>query len=192
VSAGTRVPLAEATLHAQQLVGMLAPACLSITVAGSIRRRKPDVGDIDLVCVPILVDDIDMFGEATGEPYNALSALCDSYAADGVLRKRLDVNGRPSWGESLKRAEYAGLAVDIQSVTDPDTLGAWLLIRTGPASFNKALVTERRQGGLLPSGFKFRDGFKLYRWDERVPTPDERSVFDALGISYLEPWERGL
>lgn len=67
------------------------------------------------------------------------------------------------------------------------TWGAWLLIRTGPAAFNKAIVTPTWQGGLLPSGFEWKDGFKLHRFGGRVDTPTEESVFEALGLEYKAP-----
>lgn len=191
MSSALRVPREQAERIAARLVEMLAPACTSITIAGSIRRLRSSIGDIDLVVQPLLIPTLDMFELPTGEPHNALTALCDAYVEEGQLARRLDVNGRPSWGASLKRAEFRGLNVDIQSVTDPHTLGAWLLIRTGPAEFNKKLVTPRRQGGWLPAGFEFKDGFQLWSWGERVLTPTERSVFEALGLGYREPWDRG-
>lgn len=192
MSGGTiRVPRERAERIANELVGMLAPACTSITIAGSLRRLRPTIGDIDLVCQPRLIPMLDMFGDPEGPVHNALSELCDAYVDEGQLSKRSDINGRPSWGASLKRAVFRGLNVDIQSVSDPQTLGAWLLIRTGPAEFNKKLVTPRRQGGWLPAGVEFKDGFQLWSWGERVPTPTERSVFEALGLPYREPWDRG-
>ena len=169
---------------------MLAPACHRIEVAGSIRRRAIEVGDIDLVCEPKTRPLLDLFGEPTGETIDELHSLLSRMAEDGVVRKRLDKNGRASWGKRLKRAIYRGTSVDVQSVTDSDAWGFWLLVRTGPSTLNKALVTPRHQGGLLPAGFEIRDGFKLFRAGGRVPTPTEEDVFRELGLPYLEPCDR--
>ena len=177
--------------QADDLVALLEPACRSILIAGSIRRLKPEIGDIDLVCVPRIEQEPGgLFGDEISER-DILHETCCDLVDQGVLQKRRDKNGRPSWGAHLKRAAFRGLNVDIQAVTDPTTLGAWIAIRTGPAEFNKAIVTPRHQGGLLPSGMEWKDGFKLHRYGGRVETPNERSVFDALGLPYLEPSERG-
>lgn len=189
-STDTRWAWDFAKQQADDLVSLLESACHSITIAGSIRRLKPEIGDIDLVCVPVIEREAGgLFGDELSER-DLLHDRCTHLVADGVLQKRLDKNGRQSWGASLKRATFRGLNVDIQVVADLTTLGAWILIRTGPAEFNKAVVTPTYQGGLLPSGFKWQDGFQLYRYGGRVETPNEQSVFDALGIPFVEPSQR--
>ena len=191
MSSGERVPLAEARKIALDLVWRIEDVCESVHLAGSIRRQKPDIGDIDLVCEPTILPALDMFGEPIpGQDEDLLTILLDEMVTLGRLDKRLDKNGRASWGPSLKRAVYRGLAVDIQAVTDPSTLGMWMVIRTGPADFNKRLVTPRWQGGLLPPGFEVRGGLRLYSGGGRVPTPTERSVFEALSIPWVAPEAR--
>jgi DNA polymerase/3'-5' exonuclease PolX len=189
-SATTRIPLDEARAIADQLVALIALSCERIVVAGSIRREAADCGDIDLVCEPKVEPLVDMFGEPTGESIDHLhDRLCDLERL-GTIGKRRNALGQASWGRQLKRATYRDLSVDVQVVTDRDSWGFWLLIRTGPALFNKALVTPRWQGGLLPPGFEVKDGFKLYRGGGRIPTPREEDVFEAIGIPYLDPSAR--
>jgi DNA polymerase/3'-5' exonuclease PolX len=189
--ATTRVPLDEAREIAGTLVALLGTSCLCIEIAGSIRRGAPDCGDIDLVCEPRTTPLLDLFGEPTGEVIDHLhERLCDLERL-GTVSKRRNALGQASWGPALKRAVYGGLSVDIQAVRDPDTWGAWLLIRTGPADFNKKIVTSRTQGGYLPMGMRFADGFTLYRpGGVVVPTPDERDVFAALGMAWIAPEDR--
>ena len=50
----TRWPLRQAAALARSLVTFLEPYCDRIEVAGSVRRQKADVGDIELVLVPKL------------------------------------------------------------------------------------------------------------------------------------------
>jgi DNA polymerase/3'-5' exonuclease PolX len=50
--ATTRRPLAEATALATELVDLLRVFCARIEIAGSVRRRRPDIGDLELVVVP--------------------------------------------------------------------------------------------------------------------------------------------
>ena len=48
----TQRPLPEAERIAAAIVADLAPSCDRIQVAGSVRRRKEVVGDIELVLMP--------------------------------------------------------------------------------------------------------------------------------------------
>ncbi len=190
MSGNERVPWTWAAIVAEELRTLLLPACTRIEIAGSIRRVTETVGDIDLVCEPITRPLTDMFGDPIGEDQDELHDLIQRIERAGTIEKRLNKNGVPSWGRDLKRAVYRGIAVDIQAVHDATTWGAWLAIRTGPADFNKAIVTPVHQGGLLPSGFEFRGGFRLYRFGGRVETPTEESLFAALGIPWMDPVDR--
>lgn len=190
MSTATRVPLDEARGIAGELLALLMPACHRGVIAGSIRRGRPDIGDVDLLCEPIIRPLVDMFGDPTGHHVDDLHERCNGLAERGVIEKRLDVNGRAAWGRQWKRAIYRGLSVDIQAISDHDAWGFWLLVMTGPADFNKAIVTPRHQGGLLPPGLEVKDSFRLYRAGGRIPTPAEDAVFAALGLPYLEPRDR--
>jgi DNA polymerase (family 10) len=173
---------------AEDLVDLLRPACLRLEIAGSIRRGRETIGDIDLLA--LVEPGTDLFGEPSPQVPDRLHERCDELLAEGTLKQRLDVNGRPAWGGKLKRATYRGLAVDIRACQDRSTWGAWLVISTGPAEFNKALVTERSQGGRLPPGFVWRGGFQLYRYGGRIETPTEESVLEALGVPFVAPEAR--
>ena len=52
MSEGARVPWDSGAKIAADLEALLMPACERIRVAGSIRRGKDTIGDIDLVCEP--------------------------------------------------------------------------------------------------------------------------------------------
>ncbi|GAI50844.1 unnamed protein product, partial [marine sediment metagenome] len=51
--------LEKAKVIAENLRSLLAPVCARITIAGSIRRQKPEVGDIELLCVPKYIAGVD-------------------------------------------------------------------------------------------------------------------------------------
>ena len=70
----TRIALMEATGLAGELVALLQPACERIEIAGSIRRQRPDVGDVELVVVPRLKAPLGLFGEPAGPRSNGAPA----------------------------------------------------------------------------------------------------------------------
>lgn len=188
-SATTRMPLAEAQALAEEVIAYLYSACERIRVAGSIRRGKADIGDLELVCVPMFQESLDLFGDALPERRNMLDERCNDLLAEGVLSHRPDKNGRPAWGSKLKRATYRGVGLDLFAVTEPAQLGVVYLIRTGPADFSHRLVTPKEHGGWMPSGLYCRDG-GIWRNGAIVPTPTEHDVFALLGREYIEPEER--
>lgn len=200
-----RVPLITASRLADDVMALLEPSCERIKVAGSIRRERPDIGDIDLVCVPRLhmqtapspEDGVvrDLFGDVVGKPSAApavvtvseLDTCCAALLDSGMFQYRLNVKGQKSWGHDLKKGTYRGLNIDICSATD-DTWAYWMAIRTGPAEFSKRMVTDRRHGGFCPHYLHFK-GARLRRVDNEEPidTPDEETLFRELGLAWLPP-----
>lgn len=201
----TRVPLSEAHAIAVELYGRLAPFCERLDICGSIRRRAPEVGDIDLIAIPKHEPIPDLFGSTTGH-LDLLDHQLDELCGSGILPQARRPDGGPiGWGKRLKHAVYEGMRVQIQSAA-PECYGMWMLIRTGPAAYahqwvmtvdrefavrSRATkrVTEYRSG-LLPRGWSVEDGFKLHRAHIFVPTPEEQDVFDAVGRPYLPPEHR--
>lgn len=185
-----RLPLATVEPIAELFAGLLKEHCKRIVIAGSIRRRRPTIGDVDLVCEPLTTPRLDLFGAPSSEVVDQLDDWLTALRASGSVQARQDSRGRTAWGKSLKRLTFADLPFDVQAVHDPNTFGMWVVIRTGPNEFCKRLVTPRRQGGLLPAGFEVKDGFQVHRWGERIPTQTEASVFEALGLDWIPPEDR--
>ncbi|HEV8639422.1 MAG TPA: hypothetical protein VG370_34875 [Chloroflexota bacterium] len=193
------MPLAEAEVLAAEVVRLLETATERLEVAGSIRRRKPDVGDLEVVCIPRYEQrPADLFGQVR-VAVDLLAERCRELLAEGTFAPRLDKNGRQAIGPRYKRLTYRGVALDLFSC-EPRTWGCLLLIRTGPAEFNQQLVLKRSQGGWLPRGFFFRDG-RLWRlpapytadlaeYAIAVPTPEEADVLRVLGYAFVPPEER--
>ena len=180
-----QVPLADAERMAARIVELLSPACDRIEVAGSIRRRKASVGDIEIVAIPRYDEEWDLFGKTFARRSQLDDAL-DQIIAQGIIRP-----GERN-GERYKqfRVSFYGLQLDL-FVTDPERWGLIYTIRTGSADFSRWLVTSRQYGGALPEKIKVRDG-RLWRvgQDEPLATPEEQDVFVALGLEWIEPWER--
>lgn len=187
--AAQRLPLAQAQALAQDVVKLLAPYCETIDVAGSIRRERADIGDLEMVCVPRMLEQVqeDLFGAAVAVTVvNRLDAFCQLLVDDGIFHHRRDKNGRPAFGSKYKRLLFDGFGLDLFSVLPPAQFGVVYMIRTGSAEFSHRFVTAQALGGWMPFAYFVRDG-ALWRGGEMLETPDERSLFDAVGQPYLDP-----
>jgi DNA polymerase/3'-5' exonuclease PolX len=202
VSEKQRIPLDEARALADEVIDVLEVTVDRIAVAGSIRRGRPDVGDVEIVCIPRYVEgvrQVDMFTQTT-ERVDLVTARCRDLLDAGVMAHRLDKNGRPSFGEKYKRLTFKGFPLDLFS-TQADQWGVILLLRTGPAEFNQQLVLKASQGGWLTRGYFFRDGrlwrlpppydASLVEYAVAIPTHEEADVFRALGYQFVFPEKRG-
>lgn len=148
---------------AERIVTALAPACERIEIAGSLRRRSPDVHDIDLVLIPrdrldLLIRLMDLYGrkpEKIGEKYLMLKS-------------------------------FDGIQVDLYLAT-PGTWATLLLIRTGSKAHNIQLAQRAKQIGwqLKANGEGLIDGD-----GDRLDITTEADLFRHLGLPYREPWER--
>lgn len=110
-----RMALADARALAERLVAEIADACETVTIAGSIRRQKPDVGDLEVVCVP-KVETVygGLFGDVP-ETADWLAVRVDELLEAGVLGHRLDKNGRKAAGNRYRRLLYRGVPCDLFS-----------------------------------------------------------------------------
>jgi DNA polymerase/3'-5' exonuclease PolX len=189
-----RVPLDIARVFADDVLELLAPACERIEVAGSIRRGAADVGDVEIVCVPTLHFQTDLFGDLVETAHNQLDKLTAHLVDKGKLEYRLDKNARRAWGSRHMRAYLVArgalFPVDIFAVLPPATWGVIFAIRSGPAEFSKALVSQRDHGGALPAGWKVKDGQLLVGDGQLIDTPEEAHVFAALGLPWIPAGER--
>src|SRR5688572_20448259 len=100
----TKFPHAAALKVAEELQAMIAPACQRIAIAGSLRRLKPEVGDIELLYVPILSERPD--GLFDSQIVDVASEVIEGLLNGGTLAKRPNINGVFTWGERNKLAVH--------------------------------------------------------------------------------------
>jgi len=202
--------LQEASDLAGQLLAELGPGLERGVVAGSILRQKPEVKDAELVLLPRLElwGVRDLFGEIVETvERNCLEIRLEDlinfsqgkWVFDPVLRRN---------GPRYKRLRHVptGLCCDL-FITTPAGWGGALAIRTGPAEFSQALVTlALKQGKHVGDGYlihNHRKEWGVIRGEKKskpcprgagcsliVPTHEEPDFFTALGLRWLEPWER--
>jgi len=160
---------------AEKVVFNLRPYVEKICICGSIRRHKPEVGDIDIVCLPKTEPIKDLFG-----------MVVDHKRMDGfinTINAMEKVKGEPE-GKYTQRL-LDGVKIEI-AMASPDNYGNLVLIRTGNAEFSRMVMTHA-----LRRGFNQRDGF-LYKKDQLISIPDEMTYFKTISLPYVQPENRNL
>ena len=171
--------LTKAREIAEELKSLLEPGCARIEIAGSIRRQKPEVGDIELLVIP------KYGGLACG--VNMLDQQLIDLMLGGVLDYRLSKRGSRVYGPKNKLMVHvpSGFGVDIFSTTEECWVVS-LVVRTGGAETNKRIATRA-----ILKGWHFRaygDGFDTP--DGHIICHSEQEVFEAVGLPYLPPEKR--
>ncbi len=176
-----RFPLAEAEKVAEELIESLNKSvwspCQKVEIGGSVRRRKPTVGDIELVIIP-----------AKSIPFGYyLFRAVETLIAQGVLQKRLNKKGNlESFTPNQQYVVHvrSGIPVDIFTAEE-DNWGLTLLIRTGPAEFNRYLMASLKLKGYAGHlrGIEKPNG-------DMLKCPDEEAVFKVLGWDFIPPERR--
>jgi DNA polymerase/3'-5' exonuclease PolX len=181
-----RWPATSAHKVADELVAELAPRCERIDIAGSLRRGKADVGDIEILYVP-RIGQVHAPGELFPKRGSLADELLNQWLAKGIIRKRPNVNGSVAWGELNKLAIHvaSGIPIDLFATT----MQRWfvsLVMRTGSAQSNTRLANAA-----LRSGMQFHAyGVIQDSSGQQIIPQSEREVFERLGVSYREPAER--
>jgi len=158
-----RYLLSYAETIAAELIATLSqvPGVESITPAGSLRRGRETVGDLDLLVT----------GPAAG-------AVLDRFIAwprvDEVLAR----------GENKASAKVGreGLQVDVRALP-PDTFGAALQYFTGSKDHNVAIRTRAVRMGLKLSEY----GLFRVEDDSRVVGATEAGIYEAIGLPWIPP-----
>jgi len=155
-----RVKLAVATQYAEALVNYLkrVRGVKQVVVAGSYRRMKETVGDLDILVT----------AEAT-------ATVMERFVAYDEVRKVLE-RGETRCSVILK----SGLQVDLRLVPE-ESYGAALYYFTGSKAHNIAVRRLAQSQGL-----KINE-YGVFRGDRRVAGDTEESVFAAVGLPYIAP-----
>ena len=180
--------LQQAKQIAEALRREMEPHCHRIEIAGSVRRDKPNVKDIELVVIPGWVErsrGSDLFGELRFQN-NQLHEWALMQAASGAVRwikagtGEIEIAIPKPDGKYWRGLLPEGIKLDL-FITTPECWGCIFTIRTGSADFSHALVKYAQTIGL-----RFKEG-RLMRDDKPLDTAEEADVFAALGLQYVEP-----
>jgi len=193
-----RFPRSAAIEVARELVSLLRPCCSEMVVAGSLRRRKQSVGDVELLFKSIAVtgpDPDDLFGnQGRAVTHDAMEIALRVLLEKGVLRKRLSVTGNESWGARNKLAVHvaSGIPVDLFAASHENWWNL-LVCRTGGMQSNLEICNAAIDAGWKwnPYGEGFsRPNPERVGWRLIKEVHSEREVFEFVGLPFREPWER--
>lgn len=154
--------LKEAQKIAEKHLNRLKPYCSRIEIAGSIRREKPEVKDIEIVCIP-------------------KNSVYDRTNFIDVVNNWEKVKGEPT-GKYTQRILPEGIKLDL-FMANEDNWGLIYAIRTGSAEFSHKILAC----GWVKKGYHSKDGKLLDEGLREFILREEESLFDVIGIPYVEP-----
>jgi DNA polymerase (family 10) len=156
----SRLALAAAAPQAEALIAYLrsAPGVKQVAIAGSYRRARETVGDLDILATSSR--------PAAAIEYFISYGLVDHVIASGTTRATAVLR--------------SGLQVDLRVVEDA-SYGAALHYFTGSKAHN---IAVRRMG--QQRGLKINE-YGVFRGERRIAGDTEESVFHAVGLPYIPP-----
>ncbi len=160
----TRVLLGVAYPFAQAIITALRAECGSaiqdIAPAGSLRRMKPTIGDLDILV-------------ASDDPEKIIDAFVNLPIVQSV-------NAKGTTKASIIADN--GMQVDLR-VLESKHWGAALQYFTGSKEHNVALRQIALAQGLSLSEW----GFKTVKGEKEIFTPREQEVYEKLGLQWVPP-----
>lgn len=216
MSSGQRIPFELAVPIAQTWVNRLGQYCDHIEIAGSIRRRKESVGDIEIVALPRMRDAVH-FQPLLGPEFRRFLETEEREKAAKVAKWGMArIKERNEWtrttalavakrtgkavtftggwpGKMTQIALPEGIVLDLFTPTR-EAFALILLIRTGSAEFSQTMLTLA-----ACSGWISQEG-RVYRRERRegkgvpvgdpIELPNEQAIFDLLGVRWVSPPDR--
>lgn len=158
-----RIPIAEALTIAEEIVAYLQEykGIKQISPAGSLRRMKETVGDIDIL--------------ATGDDGEAIIA----YFTRFPKATRVQAAGRTK-GSILVAAESGERQVDLR-IVEASSYGAALQYFTGSKAHNIKLRSLAKDKGLKISEYG------VFRGEQKIAGETEEEVYQILGLPLIPP-----
>ena len=151
----------EARKIALKYLNILKPYCTRIEIAGSIRREKPEVKDIEIVAIP---------------------GNIESFARE--VNKLQKVKGEPT-GKYTQRILPEGIRLDL-FIANEKNWGLIFAIRTGSANFSHKILAC----GWVKKGYHSVNGMLIDKYGNEVEVRKEEELFKLIGISYISPERR--
>lgn len=170
---GFKLAWEHAVAIAKDVSDLLAPHVLESKCVGSVRRKKPEVSDIEFVCRPQMQTDL------AGDEYPILDVI--EKALGEHAKRRMGDKRMLGYGDLFG---LKGLKLELYVCFPPASFGSLVAIRTGPWELSKHAMSM-----LLRRGYEHRNGH-VERNGKIVPADDEEAFFELAGIPCVPPTAR--
>ena len=183
--------LATAQHYADKLLAWIQPYVDRADLAGSIRRQRAVCNDVDIVCIPQIKEERDLFGAVVART-NRLHQFLGEYVEDSDGRATFQ-SGGDTPGKCVI-IQLPKCQLDLWFATQ-DTFATRMLCRTGSKEHNIWLASRAKARGwkwnpyegLIMGGLWINDDYvggdmhRLYT---------EEGIYAALGLPFIEPQHR--
>lgn len=192
---------------AQKIAALLAPYCVVVKIAGSIRRGKAEVKDIEILCLPgYIIEPVkfDLFGEPEG---NSTPVINPKFVLE-VNGLGKVIKGKPT-GKYMQIELIEGINLDLFMPDEFDFYRQYA-IRTGSAEYShKVIAAGWRKIGWVGSDKGLRMDYDCEQktsptngkpfWvckNEHAEKPpvwqDEKEFFEWIKVPYKQPQYRNI
>jgi DNA polymerase (family 10) len=158
-----------------KLLEWLSPHAERIEVAGSLRRRRPEVDRIDLVVIPKRREERDLLGNVASIRNATWEEIDRRITVENWRVERAGARLVTWWAKDVR--------VDLHW-SEPQVWGALLMTHTGSMDHGVWLSKYA-----LSLGGKWFPGDGLYM-HRRKYSDSEQSIYDALGLRFVAPEDR--
>jgi hypothetical protein len=189
MSSGERMKLADASAVASDFLEYIRDVSAYACIAGSIRRKKETVGDIEIVVEPT----------TKAALWNRLDVMVNMGTIDKALYGEKQAE---RWGDTHRGVAFMKAKVEIYTC-DADNRGYITWLRTGSADKNQYVVTRMKQ---QKYPVRFADGYAWHvSYDRKHPmfdvetgyaklnklrVPDEVTIYHLLGMPMMPVTQR--
>jgi DNA polymerase/3'-5' exonuclease PolX len=188
----TRYPYAKAHALAERIKQLLAPHCEKFHVAGSLRRMKAEVKDIEVVCIPKKEQrSVDLFG-------GTKEIICNGFSFGLTEIMEEIVKGKIT-GRYMQVKLKGDMMLDL-FLPHADDYYRQLAIRTGSADYSHQVIAKAwyKKGWCgTADGLRKQTectGGGKYPWKCKKEKPTlppswktEGEFFTWLGLEYIDP-----
>jgi DNA polymerase/3'-5' exonuclease PolX len=183
----SELALGTAERYAHQILGWLEPYYKSAYVVGSIRRQRPIVNDIDIVCIPRMVEaegEADLFGAK-----QVMVNSCYRYLVNYVENEK-----KATWRLHLPALNCKQMLITLAKCeldlwfADESTLATRMMCRTGSMEHNVWMCERATRMGKHWDPYL---GLKQPDGSIEVASTEEE-LYAQFGLPFIDPTLREL
>jgi DNA polymerase/3'-5' exonuclease PolX len=164
-----RVAYEQALPVAKKTLALLRPHCYRAEIAGSLRRKKATVKDIEIVAIPKPFE--------TGLFSSGIASVVDQWT-----KVKGDLHKHCKYTQRIVHADGIGTIKLDLFFAEEANWGCIYLIRTGDEEFSKQFM-----GTIIPrNGYRQKDGY-LQKNGTVIWVREEQDLFDMMHIPFIPP-----